>query len=149
AFGFQEAYMTISDTGLNFASVYQYRASRQTVEAQRLSLEDAANVVTLAVGTAYLQVESAESAVETSKAELESARELEAQALNRVNSGLAAEIEGFRATVQRQTSEQRVTVATANLEKDILTLARIIGLPSGHRFHLPSKPPHPPTARPD
>jgi outer membrane protein TolC len=139
AFGFQEAYMTLSDTGLNFASVYQYRASRQAVEAQRLSLEDAGNVVALAVGTAYLQVESSESRVETAKAELESARELESQALNRVSSGLAAEIEGFRATVQRQTSEQRVTVATANLEKDILTLARIIGLPSGQRFHITSK----------
>jgi len=139
AFGYQEAYMTVSDTGLNFSSVYQYRASRQTEEAQRLSLEDAANVVALAVGTAYLQVESSESQVETSKAELESARELEAQALNRVSSGLAAEIEGFRATVQRQTSEQRVTVATANLEKNILTLARVIGLPSGQRFHITSK----------
>jgi len=139
AFGFQEAYATVSDTGLNLTSVYQYRASRQTVEAQRLSLEDAANVVALAVGTAYLQVEASQSRVETAKAELESARELEAQALNRVGSGLAAEIEGFRATVQRQTSEQRVIVAVANLEKDRLTLGRIIGLPSGQRFNITSK----------
>lgn len=138
-FSYQEAYLTFSDTGLNLSSLYQYRASKQDVEAQRLSLEDAGNVVVLAVGTAYLQVEASVARVETANAELDSARELEALALNRVQSGLAAEIEGFRATVQRQTSEQRVTVATANLEKDRLTLARIIGLPGGQAFKITSK----------
>jgi len=138
-FSYQEAYLAFSDTGLNLSTFYQYRASKQDVEAQRLSLEDAGNVVVLAVGTAYLQVEASMARVETANAELDSARELEALALNRVQSGLAAEIEGFRATVQRQTSEQRVTVAAANLEKDRLTLARIIGLPGGQAFNISSK----------
>jgi len=138
-FSYQESYLGFSDNGLNLNSLYQYKASRQAAEAQKLSLEDAGNVVTLAVGTAYLQVETSEARVETAKAELASARELEAQTLNRVSSGLAAEIEGFRATVQRQTAEQRVTVASANLEKDKLTLARIIGLPGGQSFHILSK----------
>jgi len=130
-FGYQEGYVAFSDNGLNLDSLYRYRAAKQTAEAQRLQLEDAGNVVALAVGTAYLQVESSEARVETAKAELASARELEAQALNRVSSGLAAEIDGFRATVQRQTSEQRLTVAAANFDKDKLTLARLIGLPNG------------------
>src|SRR5882757_2422912 len=104
-FGYQESYLTFSDNGLNLDSMYRYRASKQAAEAQRLQLDDAGNVVALAVGTAYLQVQSSEARVETAKAELDSARELEAQALNRVNSGLAAEIDGFRATVQKQTSE--------------------------------------------
>jgi outer membrane protein TolC len=138
-FGYQESYLTFSDNGLNLDSMYRYRASKQAAEAQRLQLDDAGNVVALAVGTAYLQVQSSEARVETAKAELESARELEAQALNRVSSGLAAEIDGFRATVQKQTSEQRLTVATANLDKDKLTLARLIGLPSGQQFNTISK----------
>jgi len=37
------------------SSLYQYRAARQAVESQNLSLEDAGNVVVLAAGTAYLQ----------------------------------------------------------------------------------------------
>lgn len=138
-FAYQEGYLAFSDTGLGLSSLYQYRASRQAAEAQRLSLQDAGNVVALAAGTAYLQVEASESRVATAEAELASARELEEQALNRVHSGLAAEIEGFRATVQRQTSEQRLTVAAANLEKDRLTLARIIGLPGGQQFTTTSK----------
>jgi outer membrane protein TolC len=138
-FGYQESYLTFSDSGLNMNSLYQYRAARQSAEAQRLSLEDAGNVVALAVGTAYLQVEASESRVQTAKAELDSANELEAQALNRVHSGLAAELEGLRATVQRQTAEQRLTVAAANLEKDRLTLGRIIGLPGAQAFNITSK----------
>ncbi|HYX54265.1 MAG TPA: TolC family protein [Candidatus Limnocylindrales bacterium] len=138
-FGYQEAYLTFSDTGLNLNSVYQYKASRLQAESQRYSLEDAANVVALAVGTAYLQVEASESRVGTAKAELDSARELDEQATNRVKSGLAAEIEGFRAGVQYQTAQQRLTVATANLEKDKLTLARLIGLPSGQKFNATGK----------
>src|SRR6478735_4110281 len=138
-FGYQESYLTFSDNGLNLDSMYRYRASKQAAEAQRLQLDDAGNVVALAVGTAYLQVQSSQARVETAKAELDSARELEAQATNRVNAGLAAEIEGFRATVQDQTAEQRLTVAAANLDKDRLTLARIIGLPSGQPFNISSK----------
>lgn len=138
-FGFQESYVTFSDNGLNLDSMYRYRASKHAAEAQKLQLDDAGNVVALAVGTAYLQVQSSEARVETAKAELDSARELEAQALNRVNSGLATEIDGFRATVQRQTSEQRLTVSAANLDKDKLTLARLIGLPSGQQFNTISK----------
>ena len=148
-FGYQESYLTFSDNGLNLDSMYRYRASKQAAEAQRLQLDDAGNVVALAVGTAYLQVQSSEARVETAKAELDSARELEAQALNRVNSGLAAEIDGFRATVQKQTSEQRLTVAGANLDKDKLTLGRLIGLPSGQQFNAISKAAYQPWAAGD
>jgi outer membrane protein TolC len=138
-FAYQQSYLTFSDSGLNLSSLYQYRAARQTVEAQRLSLEDSGNVVALAVGTAYLQVEASEARVQTAQAELAYARELEEQTANRVHSGLAAEIEGFRSTVQRQTSEQRLIVAQANLVKDRLTLARIIGLPMGQKFAITTK----------
>jgi outer membrane protein TolC len=135
-FSYQESYVAFSDSGLNLSALYQYHASQQDVAAQRFSLEDAGNVVVLAAGTAYLQVQASSARVETARAELEVARELEAQASNRVQSGLAAEIEGLRATVQRQTSEQRLTVAQANLEKDKLTLARVIGLPDGQAFNI-------------
>ncbi len=138
-FSYQESYLTFQDTGLNAESLYRYKAAQRNAEAQKLQLDDAGNVVALAVGTAYLQVESSEARVETANAELASAKELESQTQNRVNNGLAAEIEGFRSTVQRQTSEQRLTVAVANLEKDKLTLARLIGLPNGQKFNVTTK----------
>jgi outer membrane protein TolC len=141
-FSYQEGYVAFSDSGLNMSAAYLYRAAGQSVAAQQFSLEDAGNVVVLAAGTAYLQVQASAARVETSKAELEVARELEEQAANRVRSGLAAEIEGLRAAVQRQTSEQRLTVAEANLEDDKLSLARIIGLPSGQRLSTTTNLPY-------
>ncbi|HEY6308658.1 MAG TPA: TolC family protein [Candidatus Angelobacter sp.] len=135
-FSYQESYLAFSDSGLNMSSLYQYRAGQQNFESQRWSLEDARNVVVLAVGTAYLQAQASAARVETARAELDVARELEEQTANRVRSGLAAEIDGLRAAVQRQTSEQRLTVAQANFEKDKLTLARVIGLPRGQRFNI-------------
>lgn len=138
-FSYQESYLTFQDTGLNLESVYKYKAAQRNADAQKLQLQDAGNVVALAVGTAYLQVESSEARVQTANAELASAKELESQTTNRVQNGLAAEIEGFRSTVQRQTSEQRLTVAQANLEKDKLTLARIIGFPNGQPFNITTK----------
>jgi len=138
-FSYQESYVTFSDNGLNLNSLYQYRASKQAEEATKFSLQDAGNVVALAVGTAYLQVQSSEARVGSARAELDVARELEDQTQTRVKAGLAADIEGFRATVQKQTSEQRLIVAEANLEKNKLTLGRIIGLPNGQRFNLATK----------
>jgi outer membrane protein TolC len=135
-FSYQESYVAFSDDGLSVTSLDSYRAAQRNLDSQRWSLEDARNVVVLAVGTAYLQVEASTARVETAKAELEVARELEDQTNNRVRSGLAAEIEGLRATVERQTSEQRLTVVEALLEKDKLTLARVIGLPRGQQFNI-------------
>lgn len=135
-FSYQETYIAFSDYGINMSAVYSYRAAQQNLDSQRWSLEDARNVVVLAVGTAYLQVQASAARVETAKAELEVAREIEEQTDNRVRSGLAAEIEGLRATVERQTSEQRLTVVEALFEKDNLTLARVIGLPRGQQFNI-------------
>lgn len=141
-FSYQESYLTFSDTGLNVETAYRLRAARQAAEASRLSLQDARDVVVLAVGTAYLQVITSQSRLETAKAQLEVARTLEDQTGNQVRSGISPEIDGFRATVQRQTDEQRVIVAQANLEKDELTLARLIGLPNGQQFQITSAVPY-------
>ncbi|HEY6251249.1 MAG TPA: TolC family protein [Candidatus Angelobacter sp.] len=141
-FSYQESYVTFSENGLNLESAYRLRAARQAAEATRFSLQDARDVVVLAVGTSYLQVIASQSRLETAKAQLEVAKTLADQTANQVQSGISPEIDGLRATVQRQTDEQRVTVAQANLEKDKLTLSRLIGLPSGQQFQVTSTVPY-------
>lgn len=141
-FSYQESYLTFSENGLNLESAYRLRAARQAAEATKFSLQDARDVVVLAVGTAYLQVIASQSRLETAQAQLEVAKTLEDQTANQVRSGISPEIDGFRATVQRQTDEQRVTVAQANLEKDKLTLSRLIGLPGGQRYQTTSAVPY-------
>ncbi len=147
-FSYQESYITFSENGLNLNNAYRWRASARTAEAGIYSLQDAQDVVALVVGTAYLQVLASQSRLATAKAQLETAKTLEEQTANQVSSGLSAEIDGFRATVQRQTSEQRVVVANANFEKDKLTLARLIGLPRGQQFNVASQVPYTPWSGP-
>ena len=66
--------------------------------------------------------------VETARAQLASAIELDRQTADRVKSEVSPEIDSIRSEVERQSAEQRLTNATNQFEKDKLTLGRIIGL---------------------
>ena len=93
-------------------------------------------MVVFAVGTAYLQVVASTARVETARAQMASALELDEQTTNRVKNEVSPEIDSIRAQVERQSAEQRLTNATNQLEKDKLTLARIIGLAVDQEFAL-------------
>jgi outer membrane protein TolC len=72
--------------------------------------------------------------VETAKAQLASAQELDRQTADRVKSEVSPEIDSLRAQVERQSAEQRLTNAVNQFEKDKLTLARIIGYAVDQEF---------------
>ena len=135
-FGYQDARVALSQSLYNGELRSQYRARRRDEQASVLSIQDSRDVVVFAVGTAYLQVIASAARVETAKAQLTSAGELDQQTADRVKSDVSPEIDSLRAQVERQSTEQRLTNATNQLEKDKLTLGRIIGLPSDQEFEL-------------
>src|SRR5271170_6481176 len=61
---------------------------------------------------------------------------MDEQTANRVKNEVSPEIDSIRAQVERQSAEQRLTNTTNQLEKDKLTLARIIGLAVDQEFEL-------------
>src|SRR5258708_19068408 len=128
AFGYQDARVSLSQSLYNAELRNQYRARKTDEQASILSVQDSRDVVVFAVGTAYMQVIASAARIETAKAQLASARELDQQTANRVKNEISPEIDSLRAQVERQSAEQRLTNATNQLEKDKLTLARIIGL---------------------
>jgi len=81
-----------------------------------------------------MQVIASAARLETAKAQLASARELDQQTADRVKSEVSPEIDSLRAQVERQSAEQRLTNATNQFDKDKLTLARIIGLAIDQEF---------------
>jgi outer membrane protein TolC len=85
-------------------------------------------VIVFIVGAAYLQIEASRARLDTAMAQLASAQELDRLAADKVQAEVAPEIDALRARVERQTAEQRVITARNDLEKDKLTLARLIGL---------------------
>jgi len=133
-FGYQDARVSLTQSLYNAELRNQYRARRSDEQASLLSIQDSRDVVVFAVGTAYMQVIASAARVQTATARLTSAGELDRQTANRVKSEVSPEIDSLRAQVERQSAEQRLTNATNQLEKDKLTLARIIGLAIDQEF---------------
>jgi outer membrane protein TolC len=136
AFGYQDARVSLTQSLYSAELRNQYRARKSDEQASTLSVLDARDVVVFAVGTAYLQVIASAARVETARAQLASAGELDQQTANRVRNEVSPEIDSIRAQVEFQSAEQRLTNATNQLEKDKLTLARIIGLSIDQEFEL-------------
>jgi outer membrane protein TolC len=135
-FGYQDARVSLAQSVYNAELRNHYHARKSDERASELSVQDARDVVVFAAGTAYLQVVASGARVETARAQLASARELDQQTANRVKNEVSPEIDSIRSQVERQSAEQRVTNTTSRLEKDKLTLARIIGLAVDQEFEL-------------
>ena len=135
-FGYQDARVSLAQSLYNAELRNQYRARKSDEQASRFSIQDSRDVIVFAVGTAYMQVIASATRVETARAQLASAGELDQQTANRVKNEVSPEIDSIRAQVERQSAEQRLTNATNQLEKDRLTLARIIGLAIDQEFAL-------------
>jgi outer membrane protein TolC len=135
-FGYQDARVSLAQSLYNSELRNQYRARRSDERASMLSVQDSRDVVVFAVGTAYLQVIASVARLETVRAQLASATELDQQTADQVRNEVSPEIDSIRAQVERQSTEQRLTNAANQLEKDKLTLARIIGLAIDQEFEV-------------
>jgi outer membrane protein TolC len=136
AFGYQDARVSLAQSLYNGELRNQYRARRSDERASMLSVQDSRDVVVFAVGTAYLQVIAGVARLETARAQLASATELDQQTADQVRNEVSPEIDSIRAQVERQSTEQRLTNVANELEKEKLTLARIIGLAIDQEFEV-------------
>jgi outer membrane protein TolC len=139
-FGYQDVRVGFSQPLVDRELRQRYQARKQDEQASALSVKDARDVVVLAVGTAYFQVVASAARVETAKAQVASAQELDQLSADRVKSEVSPEIESLRAQVERQSTEQRLTNVVNQLEIDKLTFARITGLAIDQQFELTDKP---------
>jgi outer membrane protein TolC len=135
-FSYQDARIGLTQQLFNYQDLESYRAAREAARAARLSRDDSRDTVVLAVGAAYYQVVASRARVATSEAQRKASRSLADLAASQVENGLSPAIDSLRARVQAQTDEQRLAVAESQLEKDMLSLARLIGLPAGQRFRV-------------
>lgn len=135
-FGYQDARVSLSQSVYSKELHDRYRAQKNVENASLFSTRDARDVVVYAVGVAYLQVAASVARVATARAQLETARQLDQQTRDQVRNEVSPEIDPIRAQVELQTAEQRLVNATDALEKDKLTLGRLIGLPIDQKFAL-------------
>jgi outer membrane protein TolC len=135
-FSYQDARINASVSLYSRELRSRYTQQKSAEEASGLTVKDSRDIVVYAVGTAYFQVAGSAARVETAQAQLASAQEADRQLADQVKSEVSPEIDSIRAQVERQTSEQRLINARNAFEKDKLTLARVIGLPSEQSFSV-------------
>jgi outer membrane protein TolC len=126
---------------LNF-SVYdavQHRnlqAAKQTERAMVLSARDTRELVVLAAGGSYLQTVATAARVASQQAQVNNAQAIYNQAVVRKQAGTNARIDVTRSLVEFQTEQQRLSSLQADLQKQKISLARILGLPLARELNL-------------
>jgi outer membrane protein TolC len=143
-FSYFDSRVAVSQTLFDWRVINGVRASRQNLKAAEYSYKDARDLAVLAVGYTYLQGIADEARIETAKAQVSTAQALYDQAANRVKAGTSPQIDALRASVELQNRRQQLIQAKNNFSIQKLTIARVIGLPSGQEFNLADKSPYHP-----
>lgn len=136
----------IFDARVNASQAVFDLAARRDLESKTAALNavsldeaNARDLVTFVVTNLYLQAIAGESRIQTARTQVTTAEALLTQATNLRNAGAAPGIDVVRAQVQVQAQKQRLMVAENDLAKQMLQLARAIGVPTGQRLQLADK----------
>jgi len=144
-FGVFDFRASVGSPILDLNALNKTRAASEDVRAAQFSYQEARETVVLVVANLYLQLLSSQSRVEAAQAQLATAEAVFKQAQDLRNSGVAAGIDVLRSQVQMQSRSQRLLSAQNDVEKQKLSLARVIGLPPGQAFvladHMPMSTP--------
>jgi outer membrane protein TolC len=113
-----------------------WQAAKAGEQAAGLSAKDAHELVILAVGGTYLQCLSTAARVASQQAQVDNAQAIYQQAQARKAAGTNARIDVTRSQVQLQTEQQSLSSLKADYRKQIIVLARLIGLPQDREITL-------------
>ena len=141
-FNYIDVRATLSQSLFNFRDLQQERAASERLKSAQYSFKDAREVVVLAVGNAYLLAIANAARIETADAQVANAQALYNKAVDQQKAGLSPAIDSLRSQVELQTRQQQLIAARNDLAKQMLSLARIIGLPPGQQFSLTEKAPY-------
>lgn len=143
-FNLFDARVFLSQPILDLGALYGDHAARAGVGAAEHAYQDARDFVVLLVSNLYLQVVAGNSQVEAITSQVETADALYRLAVSRNSAGVVAGIEVLRAQVRLQSDRQRLIVASNELAKRKLVLARIVGLPIGQPYEVAAALPYAP-----
>jgi outer membrane protein TolC len=140
-----DARVSVSQPVIDLAAMNDARAASYDVAAAQYGIKDARDLVVLVSVNLYLEAVAAESRVESTHAQLDTAKALLQQAQDLKANGIVAGIDVLRSQVQVQVQQQRVIAAENGYQKSLLQLARAVGIPIGQPLTLTDKIPYAPT----
>ena len=141
-FSYSTAQANASQSLFNFESIQRFRAARNNEQAAQLSYSDTLDVITLIVGSAYLEVIQANSRIQAEEAQVKNAQALYDQAADQLQSGTSTKIDVTRSGVQLHTEQYNLSITQNNFAIAKLNLSRAIGLPLGQAFDLADQVPY-------
>jgi outer membrane protein TolC len=127
---------SLSQTLFDQVARRNWQSAKAGEQAAGLSAKDAHELVVLAVGGTYLQVLSTAARVASQQAQVNNAQAIYQQAQVRKAAGTNARIDVTRSQVQLQTEQQQLTSLQADYRKQLIGLARLIGLPQDREITL-------------
>ena len=98
-------------------------------------------MVVLTVGNAYMRVLADQGLVESFVAQVATSKVSLDQANANHDAGTSPKLDVLRAQVDYQSLQQQLIVSQNSLDKDKLSLARVIGMPLEQKFNLSDKEP--------
>ena len=127
---------TLSQSVFDMVQRRNWQAAKEQERAAVFSAKDAREMVVLAVGGTYLQTLSTAARVASQQAQVDNARAIYNQAQVRKSAGTNARIDVTRSLVELQMEQQRLSSLNADYRKQVIALARIIGLPQDREIVL-------------
>jgi outer membrane protein TolC len=136
---------TLSQTVANLTSIDNYRSARATARASQYSLQDARDLITLAVGGAYLQVLAAQARVDAAQSQLDTANAVFHQSTEQHTEGVLGRLNVDQSQVRTLTQQQQMITLRNDLAKQKINLARLTGLAPNAGYELTDSFPFSPT----
>ncbi len=126
----------LSQTVANLTAIDNYRAAKATARAGQYSLDDARDLVTLAVGGAYLQVLAAQARVDSALVQLDTANAVFHQSSEQHQEGVLGRLNVDQSQLQTLAQQQQIITLRNDLAKQKINLARMVGLPPNAGYQL-------------
>lgn len=134
-----------SQSVVDFTAIHNRRSAAEAARATDLTQRDARDIVVQLVASAYMQVIADAALVDDAQSQVKQAQTLYQRALDLKNAGLTPAIDALRAQVELQSEQTRLRSFQNDQAKDMLGLARLIGIPLEQNFVLVDKMPYTPT----
>jgi outer membrane protein TolC len=127
---------SLSQTVVNLTSLRNLGSAQATARAGQYSLQDARDLITLAVGGSYLQVQAAQARLDAAQAQLDTADAVFHRSTQQQEQGVLAQLNVDQSQIQTFTQQQQIITLRNDLAKQKINLARLTGLPPTADYQL-------------
>jgi len=127
---------TVSQAVVNLTALRNYRSAQATARAGQYNVQDARDLVTLAVGGTYLQVLAAQARVDAAQADLDTANAVFHQSTEQHTQGVLGQLNVDQSQVRSLSQQQQMITLRNDLAKQKINLARMTGLPPNPDYQL-------------